>query len=928
MSDNENDEENGKLFCIERAKQGRAACKKCKEKCLSGELRLAKLVYNPFGSGKLKQWHHVSCLFEIFLNQRLTTKRIEDSDDIDGWDNLEEADQEEILKQIEDCEKNLAKKHGTKFTPKKKEPKPKTTLAKNTSRKEKTSTSDNNTDQTQIPKDHKDNLFREFRRLVADVTNENSYLEKSAIIKTRFTKGADGNGFKGDIVQWCRLLLPSVIKRIYNLQSRQLVKLFSNIFGTNREDMAEHLEQGDIGETIQHFFENSNKIQPSKKSLLTMQEVDDFLEELSKRTREEEQMDIFKKITKKCTGNDLKTIIRLIKHDLRMNAGAKHVLDAVHPDAYEAFQASRDLPSVLKRIMGNKDCLSSSADKSVKATINVMTAVLPMLAEACKSIEQAMKKCPNGMYSEIKYDGERVQVHKQGSEFKYFSRSLKPVMAHKVNHFKDYIPQAFPHAKDLILDSEVLLIDTKTGKPLPFGSLGVHKREEFKDANVCLFVFDCIFYNGESLMHTPMQERRRILHENMTEIPNHIMFSEMEEVHKAADLAAMITKVLKEGLEGLVLKDLMSIYEPGKRHWLKVKKDYLCDGAMADTADLIVLGAWFGTGKKGGMMSIFLMGCYDKYTQKYCTVTKVHTGHDDKRLEQLQTELDMIKISSEVSKVPDWLKCTRTMVPDFVARDPKKQPVWEITGAEFTQHDVHTADGISIRFPRVTRIRDDKDWQTATNLQELKELVKKSKENTDFSLLTKTEIKSEDSPGPSKKGLKKIDTFIVKKEKDIKMEPDIKTESDIKQEKEEEEYEEEAKTGKRKSDNYDIKPIKKIKRSESSKDLLANVKIENDDDSKMKYPVIFRNIKLLALDEVKQDHEDILRHFVAVGGDLIMADECEQATHVAHVIDNVNDISGDYPRQARHITVDWIRDSIGNNEIQDTRPYAVQWIPT
>lgn len=53
-------------------------------------------------------------------------------------------------------------------------------------------------------------------------------------------------------------------------------------------------------------------------------------------------------------------------------------------------------------------------------------------AEACKSVEYAMKKCPKGMYSEIKYDGERVQVHKKGDEFKYFSRSLKPVMNHKV----------------------------------------------------------------------------------------------------------------------------------------------------------------------------------------------------------------------------------------------------------------------------------------------------------------------------------------------------------------------------------------------------------------------------------------------------------------------------------------------------------------
>ena len=67
---------------------------------------------------------------------------------------------------------------------------------------------------------------------------------------------------------------------------------------------------------------------------------------------------------------------------------------------------------------------------------------------------------------------------------------------------------------------------------------------------------------------------------------------------------------------GLVLKDRKSTYEPGKRHWLKVKKDYLNEGAMADSADLVVLGAWYGTGNKGGLMSVFLMGCYDEKSNR------------------------------------------------------------------------------------------------------------------------------------------------------------------------------------------------------------------------------------------------------------------------------------------------------------------------
>lgn len=119
----------------------------------------------------------------------------------------------------------------------------------------------------------------------------------------------------------------------------------------------------------------------------------------------------------------------------------------------------------------------------------------------------------------------------------------------------------------MILDSEVLLIDNKTGKPLPFGTLGVHKKAAFQDANVCLFVFDCIYFNDVSLMDRPLCERRKFLHDNMVEIPNRIMFSEMKQVMKASDLVDMINRVIREGLEGLVLKDVKGTYEPGKRHW-------------------------------------------------------------------------------------------------------------------------------------------------------------------------------------------------------------------------------------------------------------------------------------------------------------------------------------------------------------------------
>ena len=127
----------------------------------------------------------------------------------------------------------------------------------------------------------------------------------------------------------------------------------------------------------------------------------------------------------------------------------------------------------------------------------------------------------------------------------------------------------------MILDAEVLMVDNKTGNPLPFGSLGIHKGTGFKDAVPCLFVFDIMYYNGENLMNKPIKERRMLLEKHMEEVGNHVKFSEMNHITKKSQLADMIKSVLDQGLEGLVLKDTLSTYEPGKRHWLKVKKDYL-----------------------------------------------------------------------------------------------------------------------------------------------------------------------------------------------------------------------------------------------------------------------------------------------------------------------------------------------------------------
>ncbi|KAL7641288.1 UNVERIFIED_CONTAM: hypothetical protein RMT77_008426 [Armadillidium vulgare] len=910
----------GKPFFIDYDKRGAAKCKKCKEKLEKGMLRIARVGANPFSDdgGDFKTWFHLDCLIESFKRARATTKKIDDpSDDIEGWEDISKEDQQEVKRKVKDFHENNSKAVNTK---KAATPKKDTKKKAAGNKKDDSSNIPSKADHTiSLPKggpskpgkSSKDDLFKEFRKLCAKIADESSYLEKTNIVSEFFEKGSDGDGFKGDLRLWVHLLLPGVVKRVYNLQSKQLTKVFSEIFNVSQEEMLEDLEKGDIAETVRVYFESSKYLPPVKKSVLTLQEVDSFLEELEGQTTEEAQASILKRAAQKSTGNDLKMIVRLIKGDLRINAGAKHILEGLHPDAYEAFRTTRNIDTVIDEILKNKN---SPKEGSLKIQAKIMTPVLPMLAQACRSVEQAMEKCPNGIYAEIKYDGERVQVHKKGTEFKYFSRSLKPVMPHKVSHFKDYIPSAFPHGSDLILDSEILLIDTNTSLPLPFGTLGKHKKGEIQDANVCLFVFDCIHYNGVNLLDRPIKERRKILEKNMVVVKNHVVLSEMKEIHKPEELRKMIQSVIKQGLEGLVLKDINSIYEPGKRHWLKVKKDYLQDGAMADSADLVVLGAFYGTGKKGGMMSIFLMGCYDPFSKKWCTVTKVSTGHDDAALDRLQTELKMDKISQNYDALPSWIKCSKQLAPDFIAKDPKKSPVWEITGAEFTKTNVHTADGISIRFPRVTKERSDKDWTQATDLPHLKELYKISKEHTDFKGLKSDEEGSgssdtnESETSPKKAGGKNG--------------PNKSNPSSASPSKSYKEASVSESLSPKKSENNDRKRKHKGDDSEKKPKILRT-KFENCEDDrrdpylppvKEKLPDVFAGVRMNLPTNIL-NCSTLRRYFVAFGGEIV--DEYDKsATHSL-----VSTTDREKNSSSETVTLEWLWDSIKLKELQPTRYY-------
>jgi DNA ligase-1 len=143
---------------------------------------------------------------------------------------------------------------------------------------------------------------------------------------------------------------------------------------------------------------------------------------------------------------------------------------------------------------------------------------------------------------------------------------------------------------------------------------------------VCLFAFDCLYLNGETLLEKTLVERRQALHAAIEEKPGKLMLAQERTSRDLEELQTFLDDSIKEGTEGLIVKALDTTYEPSKRslNWLKLKKDYM--EGVGDSLDLVVVGGFQGKGKRTGVYGAFLLACWDDENEEYQTVCKIGTG--------------------------------------------------------------------------------------------------------------------------------------------------------------------------------------------------------------------------------------------------------------------------------------------------------------
>jgi DNA ligase-1 len=489
------------------------------------------------------------------------------------------------------------------------------------------------------------------------------------------------------------------------------------------------IETGDLGETTQRFIEKKAQAALFQKPL-TVETVYENLEKMAKATGTgalDQKVNLLAGLLTNATPQEAKYVIRTVTGNLRLGIADMTVLDAL-AIAYGGGKESRD---ALERAYNISSDLGRVARIVVikgmtgieKFEVSIGEPIRPMLAERLSSPEEILEKLGGECIAEYKYDGERLQAHKQKDQVTLFSRRLEDIS----NQYPDAISLVKSHVKaeDAILEAECVAIDPDTGELRPFQEL-MHRRRKYgvneamEEYPVSLFVFDVLYADGRDLTLRPYPVRHEHL-EKIVEERDRVSIAEYLVTDSPEELEEFFEKAVENGCEGLICKSVAAdaVYQAGARGWLwiKYKRDYQSE--MIDTVDLVVVGAFHGRGKRAGTYGALLLAAYNPDKDIFETVTKCGTGFTDEDLAKLPKMMKRHELPHKHSRVDSSLEADVWFEPAVVI---------EVVGAEITLSPTHTCaidlvrrgSGLAVRFPRFTgNYRLDKSAEDATTAREI-----------------------------------------------------------------------------------------------------------------------------------------------------------------------------------------------------------------
>jgi len=516
-------------------------------------------------------------------------------------------------------------------------------------------------------------------------------------------------------------VFPDYNKTELGVSSQLIKKIIAKSTGTNETEITNLWKKvGDLGSVAKQLVKEKKQKTLSKEEL-TAEKV---LENLRKLTEFTGPGTVTKKIAlvsellTSSTPLEARYIVRTILGDLRVGIGSGTIRDAIVETCFgkenkkenseliqEAYDKTTDFALVFEKACKGKKALKETGLEPGKP-------VKVMLFQKEKTIKDGFKRVGKPCLIDMKYDGFRMMINKdEQGKIKIFTRRLEDVtkqFPEVVEYVKRYV-----RGKSFILDSEAVGFDSKTKKYRPFQEISQRIKRKYdieklrKELPVEINVFDILYYNEKSLIKTPFKKRRELIEKIIKNQKYKIRTSKAIITSDEKEAEKFYKKALKEGEEGVMMKNLSAPYKPGSRvgYGVKIKPE-------ENEFDLVITGAEYGTGKRAGWLTSFDVAC--KKEDKFLGIGKVSTGLKEKSKEGLSYKEMTQKLKALIIKTKGrHVQVKPKLVVTVTYQNIQKSPKYP--------------SGYALRFPRFTQLRPDRSPEDIATLDEIKKEYEKSK---------------------------------------------------------------------------------------------------------------------------------------------------------------------------------------------------------
>lgn len=484
---------------------------------------------------------------------------------------------------------------------------------------------------------------------------------------------------------------------------------------------------------------------------MTIGEVNTLLDTLSGASGEAEQLPIFEKFYQRMNAEEMMWLIRIILKQMKVGATERTFLNLWHPDAEALFSVSSSLRRVCWELYNPEVRLEQE-----ETGVTLMQCFQPQLAQFQmpasfqKMVEYlGVTEDDPEFWIEEKLDGERIQMHMVedsqvpgGKRFSFWSRKAKDYTYLYGNGLEDdnsaltrHLKTAFADGvRNLILDGEMITWDTDIDKIVAFGTLKTAALSEQKNPvnkkgpRPLFRVFDILYLNDEPLTRYTLRDRHRALEKVVLGEPRRLEIHTYESATSADAIEPLLRKVVAEASEGLVLKNPRSMYRLNSRNddWIKVKPEYMSE--FGESLDCVVVGAYYGSGRRGGTLSSFLCGLRvsenhikaGANSEKCLSFCKVGGGFKAEDYAEIKHHTEGKWIDWDAAHPPsEYVELGggerhQYERPDVWIR-PSESVVISVKAASIGASD-QFALGWTLRFPRFRRLRLDRAWDSALDV--------------------------------------------------------------------------------------------------------------------------------------------------------------------------------------------------------------------